>query len=113
VVVEPGVREKRAQPLAKAGLVERACHSHPLTAQLCLQSGVEAGDTLWVVQVLPMAQGLGAKVITMVAKYSVVGRELTTEAMEAGVHTGIAPEVLGAQASSSFATELLKIFKYL
>jgi hypothetical protein len=59
-VVELGVQEWGVRMMAKAGMVEWACHSHPLTPQLCLQSGVEGMEDTCQVRVLLMAQVLGA-----------------------------------------------------
>jgi hypothetical protein len=106
VVVELVVQEEEAKTTVQGELVGRACHSHPLTPQLCLQWGVEATDSLQVVQVLLMAQGLGAQAISIMAPYPMLQRELTTEAMEAEAQTRLAMAVLGAQALSSSATEI-------
>jgi hypothetical protein len=105
-VVELGVREEEAKTMAMAEVEGRACYSHPLTPQLCLQSGVGATDTLQVVQVLLMAQELGAKAVSgaPLMVVSMVPMGLMTEAMGVGVHNGRAPAVLEAQALSSFAT---------
>jgi hypothetical protein len=103
VVVELGVREEQAKTMAKAGLVERASHFHPLTLQLCLQLEEEAGDPQVVVQVLLMAQELGAQ---EVAPQSMVSGGLQTQAVEVGGHTTLAVAVLGPQASSSSAIKL-------
>jgi hypothetical protein len=107
VVVELGAREERAKTTVVAELVGPAWHSHPLTPQLCLQSGVEVMGDLHLVQVLLTAQVLGAQAHTWVAPYLMVQRGLMAEATEVGAQIGLAMVVLGAQALSSSATELL------
>jgi hypothetical protein len=66
-VVELAAREAVAKTVVQGELVGRACRSHPLTPQLCLQLEVGGMEDTCQVQVLLTAQGLGAQATLMLS----------------------------------------------